>query len=89
MGTKPQTVYVLRSIADPSRYYTGLTSHMATRLTFHNKGLSGHTAGATPWEVVVEITFADSDRAIEFEKYLKSGSGREFARRHFRPHHPP
>jgi predicted GIY-YIG superfamily endonuclease len=77
-------VYVLRSIADRQRYYTGVTSDVATRLGFHDAGLSPHTSDAAPWEVIVSISFANADRAIAFEKYLKSGSGRAFALRHFR-----
>ena len=30
------------------------------------------------------IEFDEEDPALDFEKYLKTGSGREFARRHFR-----
>jgi hypothetical protein len=30
------------------------------------------------------VKFADEARAVAFEKYLKSGSGCEFARRHLR-----
>jgi len=82
--SRPRIVYVLRSINDPKRYYTGITSDVDTRLGFHNAGLSSHTADAIPWELVVWISFANADRAIEFEKYLKSGSGRAFAVRHFR-----
>jgi len=33
--------------------------------------------------MVVAIGFSDSERALEFEEYLKSGSGIAFARRHF------
>jgi hypothetical protein len=29
------------------------------------------------------IAFNDEQRAIAFEKYLKSGSGRAFAKKHF------
>jgi hypothetical protein len=32
---------------------------------------------------VVAIEFTDENRAIRFERYLKSGSGRAFAKRHF------
>jgi predicted GIY-YIG superfamily endonuclease len=80
----PATVYVLQSIADPSRYYTGMTIDLRSRLAAHNAGLSPHTADAVPWRVVVSIEFQDADRALEFEQYLKSGSGRAFANRHFR-----
>ena len=84
MASTPTVVYVLRSVADRSRYYTGLTTNIDTRLGFHNAGLSAHTADAIPWQVIVSLKFADTNRAIEFEKYLKSGSGRAFALRHFR-----
>jgi len=84
MVATPNVVYVLRSVADPQRYYTGVTSDIATRMGFHNAGLSPHTSDAVPWEMIVSISFANADRAIEFEKYPKSGSGRAFARRHFR-----
>ena len=61
-----------------------MTSDVVTRLGFHHAGLSSHTADAIPWELVVWTTFANADRAVEFEQYLKSGSGRAFANRHFR-----
>ncbi len=78
-----RTVYVLRSLRDPSKYYTGLTSDLPSRLTTHNSGGSQHTASLRPWEVVVSIEFASEASALAFEKYLKSGSGRAFAKRHF------
>lgn len=84
MAASPSIVYVLRSLADPKRYYTGVTSDVDTRLGFHNARLSSHTSDAVPWELIVSISFAHAERAIEFEKYLKSGSGRAFAKRHFR-----
>ncbi|MBI2832888.1 MAG: GIY-YIG nuclease family protein [Acidobacteria bacterium] len=84
MAAPPTIVYLLRSIADPNRYYTGLTSDLEGRLAAHNAGLSPHTADGAPWEPIVSIWFSDTGRATRFEKYLKSGSGREFARRHFR-----
>ena len=81
----PQTiVYVLKSDADPTRYYTGLTSHLAARLNAHNAGRVPHTADGKPWTIDVVVEFADERRAIAFEKYLKSGSGSAFAKRHLR-----
>lgn len=77
-------VYILRSRRDPRRYYTGLTSNFRLRLAQHNAGESRHTASGRPWTPVVVVAFADQRRAIEFEKYLKSGSGASFAARHFR-----
>jgi putative endonuclease len=83
--TLPQTiVYVLKNESDPPRYYTGLTSHLAGRLAAHNAGRVPHTADGKPWIVDVVVEFADERRAIALEKYLKSGSGGAFAKRHLR-----
>ena len=43
---------------------------------------SFHTAKYKPWELVTYIGFDGRDKAVEFEQYLKSGSGRVFAKRH-------
>ena len=77
-------VYIIRSRSDPSRYYTGLTSHVAARLVAHNAGRCAHTVSGRHWQVDVVIEFTDEKRAVAFEKYLKSGSGVAFAKRHLR-----
>jgi putative endonuclease len=77
-------VYIIQSQADKRRYYTGLTSNVRIRLADHNAGRSRHTANGRPWRVTVVVAFANESRAIEFEKYLKSGSGWAFSARHFR-----
>jgi predicted GIY-YIG superfamily endonuclease len=77
-------VYVLRSLSDRTRYYTGVTSDWRARLEAHNAGRCSHTAKHRPWAVDVVVKFADESRALKFEDYLKSGSGVEFARRHLR-----
>ena len=76
-------VYILRSDRNPLRHCTGLTSNVERRLTWHNAGQNVHTARERPWSLVVSIQFSNEDSARRFEKYLKSGSGRSFARRHF------
>lgn len=76
-------VYVLRSIPHPTRYYSGLTSNVERRLSVHNSGGSQYTAQLRPWELVVSIEFSNEASAVAFEGYLKSGSGRAFAKRHF------
>ena len=78
-----RTVYVLRSNRDPARYYIGLTANVAARLEVHNSGGSVHTAALRPWQLVTAVEFANETSAVAFEKYLKSGSGRAFAKRHF------
>jgi putative endonuclease len=77
------TVYILRSDKDPSRHYTGLTSDLDKRLRWHNAGQNVDTAHDRPWSVVVSFHFRTERAARRFEKYLKSGSGREFSKRHF------
>jgi len=76
-------VYLLNSVSDSSQYYTGLTSNVRVRLAAHNDGRCPHTATGRPWRVIVVVAFANEARAIQFERYLKSGSGCAFAARHF------
>lgn len=77
-------VSLLKSNNFPNQYYIGLTASLKERLKQHNEGISTHTAKFRPWKLVVFLGFFDEDDARRFEKYLKSGSGREFSRRHFR-----
>ena len=77
-------VYIIKSEKNPKRYYTGLTSNVKTRLADHNSGHCRHTVTGIPWRLVLVIAFDDPQRALQFEKYLKSGSGCAFASRHFR-----
>ncbi|MFZ1730128.1 MAG: GIY-YIG nuclease family protein [Bacteroidota bacterium] len=76
-------VYILRSLAYPSRHYVGRTSDPLRRLDEHNSGKGKHTAKFKPWELSAYIAFPDLNRALAFERYLKTGSGRAFARKHF------
>jgi putative endonuclease len=55
------------------------------RLRWHNSGPSGVTIPNRPWSLVVALAFADARLAGRFERYLKTGSGRAFAKRHFGP----
>jgi len=76
-------VYVLVSKADPSIHYTAVTRNLSARLYDHNRGNCPHSAKYKPWKVEMAIAFTSEAKARAFEKYLKTGSGREFARRHF------
>jgi putative endonuclease len=76
-------VYILRSDIHPERHYVGVTSDVAERLHWHNNGPSGVTCNHRPWSLLVSLEFADATTAARFERYLKSGSGRAFAKRHF------
>jgi predicted GIY-YIG superfamily endonuclease len=84
MSLPKRFVYVLKNSDRPARYYTGLTSDVYARLAAHNAGHCTHTARRRPWETDVVIEFTDEQRAVAFERYLKSGSGVAFAQRHFR-----
>jgi putative endonuclease len=83
MPAASRFVYILRSCSDPDRHYVGRTSDVLIRLGFHNAGLSPHTAKYRPWRIIVALEFPVEEQAVRFEKYLKSGSGRAFAKRHF------
>jgi len=76
-------VYVLESARNRDHHYTGLTSDVPARLAAHNNARSLHTAKRGPWKLLVAMEFTDEDCAARFERYLKTGSGRAFARRHF------
>ena len=76
-------VYLIKSISYPEQKYIGQTDDLKNRLKQHNAGYSIHTAKYKPWELVNYFAFSSKDAALEFEQYLKTGSGYAFAKRHF------
>jgi predicted GIY-YIG superfamily endonuclease len=76
-------VYILQSLADPEHFYEGITKDLKNRLKEHNAGEVFHTAKYKPWEIKNYIAFQDQAKAYAFEKCLKSGAGRAFAKKHF------
>ena len=76
-------VYRLKSIESPKQNYTGFTTDVSKRLDAHNNGQVSHTSKYKPWKLMNYFTFLDEKKAKEFEVYLKSGSGRAFAKKHF------
>jgi len=75
-------VYILRSIDQPKQTYIGSTEDLRSRLAQHNSGKSIHTNKFKPWKLAVYAAFPEKELADKFEKYLKTGSGRAFAKRH-------
>ena len=75
-------VYILESLAFPERHYVGGTLDLRRRVREHNSGLSAHTSKYVPWRLVTYVAFSDHEKADRFEAYLKTGSGRAFAKRH-------
>jgi putative endonuclease len=76
-------VDILSSKPKPTQHYTGLTSDLRERLSQHNAGECSHTAKSRARRMETAISFRSKQKAAAFEKYMKTGSGREFARRHF------
>ena len=76
-------VYILTNQDIPPRHYTGMTHDLQARLNYHNAGQCRHTAKFRPWRIDVALSFRSKPKAVAFEKYLKTGSGRAFAKKHF------
>jgi putative endonuclease len=75
-------VYILQSQSQSKQIYTGQTADLERRLAEHNEGRVPHTSKFVPWRIRTATAFRDRDRALAFERYLKSGSGRAFLARH-------
>ncbi len=76
-------VYLLKSLKDSSQTYIGYTTNLKQRLACHNSSGSEHTNKYKPWKLITFIGFDEESKALEFEKYLKSGSGYAFAKKRF------
>ena len=74
-------VYILESL-DSHHFYVGITDDLRARLAKHNAGGVPHTSKFGPWKIRTYVAFSDERLAIAFERYLKSGSGRAFAKNH-------
>jgi predicted GIY-YIG superfamily endonuclease len=74
-------VYILESITTPAHFYTGFKEDLKQRLKDHNTQHSPHTTKFGPWRLKTHIGFADRKQALEFERYLKTASGRAFAKK--------
>ena len=64
-------------------YYVGCTDNLKDRLSRHQKGQVPATSKRLPLTLDCYFAFNDKYKAFEFEKYLKSGSGRAFIKKHF------
>ena len=64
-----------------SPLYVGLTDNLRERLGRHNAGEVAHTVKFRPWRIKTAVAFSDRQRASEFEGYLKTASGRAFAKK--------
>ena len=76
-------VYLIQSIKHPDKRYVGYTTNIETRLKTHNCAGFKHTTRYKPWKIIMYLAFEDFEKALSFEKYLKSGSGFSFAKKRF------
>jgi len=60
----------------------GCTNNLKDRINRHTKGQVDATKDRLPVELDFYIAFSNQYKAFEFEKYLKSGSGRAFIKKH-------
>lgn len=74
-------VYILK--CKDGKHYTGCTSDLRDRYRRHNSGHVPATANNLPVELIFYCAFTDKYKAFDFEKYLKSGSGRAFLNKRF------
>ena len=76
-------MYYIYSLKCKDGYYIGCTDDLKSRVKRHQKGSVPATANRLPAELDFYFAVEDKYRAFEFEKYLKSGSGRAFIKKHF------
>ena len=86
-GTK-RIVDVLKNTRKSSQHFYVVvlcpTHNVVARFAHHNAGRRPHTARHRPWQLHVTIELPDEQGLLSSSQDLKSGSGRAFARRHFR-----
>ena len=74
-------VYILESQSFPDHFYTGFTQDLRKRLEYHNAGTVPTTNPYVPWTIKTYVSFSDEQSARDFERYLKTHSGRAFAKK--------
>jgi predicted GIY-YIG superfamily endonuclease len=81
MNSRYYYVYILQTEQEPAHFYVGFTEDLHERLSHHNSGGDFHTAKYRPWRVKTAIAFTHREQALAFERYLKTQSGRAFAKK--------
>jgi putative endonuclease len=70
-------VYVLYSEIHNKHYY-GFTTNLTARFLSHNELGSDWTSKYRPWKIIFTKEFNVKIEAMAYEKWLKTGSGRNF-----------
>lgn len=74
--TLPYCVYILK--CSNGQFYTGFSANLDQRLKAHNRGEVHFTKDKLPVQLIHFSNFKDKQKAYDFERYLKSGSGIAF-----------
>ena len=75
-------MYYVYSLKCKDGYYIGCTDNLEERVDRHQKGQVPATMNRLPLALDFYVALSDKYKAFEFEKYLKSGSGRAFLKKH-------
>jgi predicted GIY-YIG superfamily endonuclease len=75
-------VYILKSLKTGEKY-VGYSTNLKERIKQHNSGQSNHTSHKGPYKIYWYCAFSEKQKALSFEKYLKSSSGFAFTNKHF------
>ena len=75
-------MYYVYSLKCKDGYYIGCTDSIKDRLERHQKDHVPATVNCLPLELEFYFVIKNKHKAFEFEKYLKSGSGRAFINKH-------
>lgn len=71
-------MYYIYSLKCKDGFYIGCTADLKDRFERHQKRQVPATANRLPIELEFYFAIQNKYKAFEFEKYLKSGSGRAF-----------
>jgi putative endonuclease len=74
--------YVYLLICNDNKTYVGCTNNLKDRISRHKKGQVLATQDRIPVKLLTYFAFRDQLTAFNYEKYLKSGSGRVFLKKH-------
>ena len=64
-------------------YYLGYSSDLKVRVKEHINGNVSQTKNFRPLQLAYYSAFHTKKKALDFEKYLKTGSGFAFRNKHF------
>ena len=69
-------IYVIKS--SKGKIYTGHTADLKKRLSEHNSGFCKSTKIDKGWKIIYSKSFESRGDAMKREKWLKTGTGRDF-----------